>query len=163
VEEVVEKPSFTHRQLAVSCFNKVWDLLEKENRTANQNEEMANLCHSSFWHWTQVEEHTPTNLSIGYWQLSRVYAVIGQGETALKYAEKCIDVSNSSELKPFYKAYAYEAAARAYKVLNDLDKCKIEIHKAYDFTSQVIVEESKGWLMKDLEEISHSLRLLSKR
>jgi tetratricopeptide (TPR) repeat protein len=153
VEETVQKPSFTHRQLAVLCFNKVWEHLEKENRTVSVEEEMVHLCHSSFWHWTQVEEHTPTNISIGYWQLARVYAVIRQGETALHYANKCIDVSINSDLAPFYKAYAYEAAARAYKVLNDLEKCKIELHKAQDYTSQVIVEESKGWLLKDLEEI----------
>ena len=153
MEEIIQKPSFTHRELAVACFNKVWDLLVMENRSENESEEMVHLCHSSFWHWTQVKEHTATNLSIGYWQLSRVYAVTGQGVIALHYAEKCIEVSINAELKPFYIAYAYEAAARAYKGLEDAVKCQESLKTAFHFTSQVVDDESKGWLTKDLEEI----------
>jgi hypothetical protein len=37
--------NFTHKQLAVNCFNKVWDLLEKSERTESEAEEMVHLCH----------------------------------------------------------------------------------------------------------------------
>lgn len=153
MEEIVNKSTFTNREFAVSCFNKVWDLLVLENRSDKETEDMVHLCHSSFWHWTQVEGHTSTNLSIGYWQLSRVYAVAGRGEIALQYAEKCIEISNDSKLEPFYKAYAYEAAARAYKVLNETERCRELLNTAFHFANQVVDEESKGWLTKDLEEI----------
>jgi len=153
VEEIVQKPSFTHREMAVNCFNKVWDLLVLENRSEKESEEMVHLCHSSFWHWTQVQEHTTKNLSIGYWQLSRVYAVTGKGEIALHYAEKCIEISTNAELEPFYIAYAYEAAARALKGLEDTVKCNESLKTAFHFTSLVVDEESKGWLTKDLEDI----------
>lgn len=153
MEEIIQKPSFTHRELAVKCFNKVWDLLVLENRSEKESEEMVHLCHSSFWHWTQVQEHTPTNLSIGYWQLSRVYAVIGKEDIALQYADKCIEISTKAELEPFYIAYAYEAAARAYKGLEENVKCSESLKSAFHFTSLVIDEESKGWLTKDLEDI----------
>lgn len=153
MEEIIQKSSFTHREIAVTCFNKVWDLLVLENRTEKESEEMVHLSHSSFWHWTKVQKHTPTNLSIGYWQLSRVYAVTGKGETALHYAEKCIEISTNAELKPFYIAYAHEAAARAYKGLGEAVKCQVSLETAFHFTSQVVDDESKGWLTKDLEDI----------
>lgn len=153
MEEIVQKPSFTHREMAVTCFNMVWDLLVLENRSERESEEMVHLCHSSFWHWTQVQERTPTNLSIGYWQLSRVYAVTGKGEYALHYAEKCIETSTNAELEPFYIAYAYEAAARAYKGLEEVEKCRESLKTALHFTSQVVDDESKGWLTRDLDDI----------
>ncbi|PGS48661.1 hypothetical protein [Bacillus sp. AFS041924] len=153
MEETVEKNSFTHKELAATCFNKVWDLLELENRSPSQSEEMVHLCHSSFWHWTKVENHTPRNLSIGYWQLSRVYAVIGQGATALDYAGKCIQISLKAELEPFYIAYAYEASSRAYAKLNQPTESLAAKTKAIEYTNLVKVEESKGWLLKDLETI----------
>lgn len=153
MEEIIEKPSYTHKQFAVSCFNKVWELLELENRSASETVEMVHLCHSSFWHWTQVEEHTPTNLSVGYWQLSRVYSVIEQGNSTLYYAERCIEISNNSELGPFYLAYAYEAAARAYKTLKEIEKCEEMLKNAKFFTDQAKNDESKGWLINDLESI----------
>ncbi|PEJ60617.1 MULTISPECIES: hypothetical protein [unclassified Bacillus (in: firmicutes)] len=151
--ETIEKEKFTHRQFAVSCFNKVWDLLELENRSPSETEEMVHLCHSSFWHWTKVEEHTPKNVSIGYWQLSRVYAVIGQGDTALDYAEKCIKISLEAELEPFYIAYAYEALSRACAKLSRVTESQAAKTKALEYTQLVKYEDSKELLMKDLETI----------
>ncbi|WP_088070873.1 hypothetical protein [Gottfriedia luciferensis] len=152
MEETIETSS-THRHFAVLCFNKVWDLLELDIRSESQTEEMVHLCHSSFWHWTKVEEHTQKNLSIGYWQLSRVYAVIGQGEIALNYAQKCIDVSINAELEPFYIAYAYEASSRAHAKLNKSTESIEAKNKAIQYAQDVKDEKSKSWLMKDLETI----------
>ncbi|WP_308634178.1 hypothetical protein [Paenibacillus silvisoli] len=145
--------TLSHKQLASSCFNKVWDLLSKEDRTERENEEMVHLCHSSFWHWTQVDEHTATNLSVGYWQLSRVYALIGQGGQALDYADKCIKVSADAELDAFYMAYAYEASARAYAVLGDLDNRQKAAAEAASYAEQITDTESKSWVTADLATI----------
>ncbi|REE57497.1 hypothetical protein A8990_1536 [Paenibacillus taihuensis] len=145
--------TFTHKSLASSCFNQVWDLLDKADRSASDTETMVHLCHSSFWHWTQVPEHTQTNLSIGYWQLARVYAVIGSGEQALAYANRCIEVSEAAELEPFYIAYGYEAAARAYAVMNQADQQREAAETAARYTEQVADAESKSWLLKDLATI----------
>ncbi|MGG0178516.1 hypothetical protein [Gottfriedia acidiceleris] len=153
MEETIKQNSFTHRELAASCFNKVWDLLELENRSQSETEEMVHLCHSSFWHWTKVESHTPRNISIGYWQLSRVYAVVGQGETALDYAKKCVKISLEAEVEPFYIAYAYEALSRAYAKLNQSTESLAAKTKAYEYVKEVKFEESKDMLLKDLDTI----------
>ncbi|PGL73285.1 hypothetical protein [Bacillus sp. AFS055030] len=153
MEKTIKQNNFTHRDLAVSCFNKVWDLLELENRSQSESEEMVHLCHSSFWHWTKVENHTPKNISIGYWQLSRVYAVIGEGQTALDYAKKCVKISLEKELEPFYIAYAYEALSRAHARLNQSQESLAAKTKAYEYVKDVMVEESKDLLLKDLDTI----------
>jgi hypothetical protein len=85
--------AFSHKQLAVNSFNAVWDLLDLNERTKEEEEKMIHLAHASFYHWTQVEGPTAKNLSIGYWQLSRVYATAGLGERSLYYAEQGLSVS----------------------------------------------------------------------
>ncbi|WP_219838612.1 hypothetical protein [Paenibacillus sp. R14(2021)] len=142
-----------HKELASSCFNKVWEHLDNPNRTASESEQMVHLCHSSFWHWTQVEGHTQTNLSVGYWQLARVYAVIGQGRQALEYADKCLAVSLDAGLEPFYIAYAYEAAARAYAALDEQEKKSNAAAQANRYAEQITEEEHKGWVVRDLGTI----------
>jgi hypothetical protein len=59
--------------------------MDLNERTKEEEEKMIHLTHVSFWHWTQVEGHTPRNLSIGYWQLSRVYAIAELGERSHYY------------------------------------------------------------------------------
>lgn len=143
---------FTHKQLAVNCFNKTWDLLNKRNRTQVEEEQMIHLCHTSFWHWTQVAEHTPKNLSIGYWQLSRVYAVVGNGEQALFYAKQCVIVSHEKNLAPFFIAYSYEAQARAQLLLRQSSEATKSLLLAGEFIQLVDNEESKV-LVEDVAEL----------
>ncbi|MFA9555725.1 hypothetical protein ACERII_00250 [Evansella sp. AB-rgal1] len=55
--------TFTHKQVAVNCFNKVWTYLGKQERT-EEAELMIHLSHTSFWHWSQVEDYSSQNLSV---------------------------------------------------------------------------------------------------
>jgi tetratricopeptide (TPR) repeat protein len=143
----------SHKQIASQCFNRVWDFLDLQERTKEEEEQMIHLAHTSFWHWTQVEEHTPTNLSIGYWQIARVYAVVGNGEQSRYYAERCVEVSLQADIPPFYIGYGYEALARAYMVLGQNEVALDIFQKALSYAEEVVVEDSKNMLLKDLYEI----------
>ena len=103
----------THRGLAASCFNKTWEYLRKPELSTEEAEEMIHLSYASFWHWTQVEDHTPLNISIGTWQLARVYAIAGLPERAEYFAQRCIEVGENCQLPPYFAGYGYEAHARA--------------------------------------------------
>lgn len=144
----------THKQFAMDCFNQVWDILENKQRTPQEEEDMIHMCHSSFWHWTRVEDHTQRNLSIGYWQLSRVYAVAGQGEQALHYAKRCITVGTSASLEPFYIGYGYEAEARAYLVLGNKEHALASKETAQSHLDKVTDQESQKMLALDLDGLS---------
>ncbi len=85
-----------HRYFSAHCFNAAWDLLDKQERTPEENEQMIRLCLASAWHWTQRADCTPTNLSVGYWQASRIYAVLGQGDNARRYGQMCLAASQSA-------------------------------------------------------------------
>jgi len=145
--------TFSHKQVAVNCFNEVWDFLDLLGRTNEEEEKMIHLAHASFWHWTQVEEHTPKNLSIGYWQLSRVYATAGLSERSLYYAERCLAVSLDNQIEPFYIGYAYEALCRANALLGHYDLSKMQAEQVIEYAQKVKDESSKDMLLKDLETI----------
>ena len=70
-----------HRRFSVSCSNKAWDLLEKPEQTADEDEAMIRLSLASIGHWTQRPDCTRTTLSIGSSQTARIYALLGQMTT----------------------------------------------------------------------------------
>jgi len=145
---------YTHREFAVSCFNQVWELLDKPLLSELEKDDMVHLCHASFWHWAQVPKHTETNLSIGYWQLARVYAVLEQGENALRYARKCMEVSLTPDIPPFYQAYAYEAEARAYAVSGLSEEAAAAMEQARLLADLIEEAEDREALLRDLNSIS---------
>jgi len=149
-----EKPEFdlqeAHKYFSAHCFNSVWGLIEKAERTPDENEQMINLCQTSIWHWTQREDCSRRNMSIGYWQASRVYALVGQADNARKYGQLCLD---NAEIEPFYIGYAYEALARAEMVAGNQEKAYEYLNLARKHADTVIDAEEKKMLTDDLETI----------
>jgi hypothetical protein len=109
-----------HRKFAVNCFNGTWDLIEKRDRTPQDDVLMIHMAHTSRFHWGEIG--TPLNFARGDWQISRVYAILGQGLNALFYAESCISLCMDHQIGDFDLAFAYEAAARAHALLRNLDE-----------------------------------------
>ena len=111
-----------HKYFSVNCFNKAWDLIDKADRTSAEDEEMIRLSLASHYHWTQRDDYSPTSASIGHWQTSRIYAILGQVENARRYGQFCLEASRAEDVPPFYLGYAYEALARAEAVGGDREK-----------------------------------------
>jgi tetratricopeptide (TPR) repeat protein len=105
-----------HRRVAAASFNKAWDLLEKRNRSSEEDQLMLGLAHTSRYHWSLVG--TSRNKAVGDWQISRVYASLGQQELALRYARGCLDACRKSGLGEIIPS-AYEAIARAFAIAGD--------------------------------------------
>ncbi len=142
-----------HKSYATKCFNECWSYIEKDRRNEAEDEEMRRLSEVSFWHWTYVEDHTQENISVGYWQLARVYAISGRYRLAYYYADKCIEVGEKGELEPFYIGYGYEARARAYLLGERVEEARRSLDKAYELVEQVSDPEWKKPLMDDLDQI----------
>ena len=105
------------RAIAVSLFNRVWELLETDPRARDEEDELIHAAHASRYHWANVGE--PVNLARGEWQCSRVYATLGRGEPALHHARRCLELCEEHGLADFDLAYACEALSRAYAAAGD--------------------------------------------
>ena len=69
-----------HKYFSAHCFNRAWDLIDKTDRTPGEDEEMIRLSLASQYHWSQREDANSKTASIGFWQTSRIYALLGQVE-----------------------------------------------------------------------------------
>jgi len=153
---MADTPSFdvqqAHRHFSVDCFNKAWDYIDKDgNRSTEENMEMLHTAIASLWHWTQREDVTSKNLSIGYWQVSRVYCLLNQPINARRYG--LLSMQHAKELSPFLKGYAYETLARAEMIADKRVIMKEYLEKAHEMLEQVDDEEDHQLLAKDLETI----------
>jgi len=151
-----DKPNFdiqqAHNFFSADCFNKTWDLVDKDGtRSTEESMEMLHTAIASLWHWGQREDVTHQNLSVGYWQVSRVYCLIEQPRNARMYGLLSLD--HAKELAPFFKGYAYETLARAEMVADNRVIMKTYLEKARDILDLIEKKEDREILEKDLETI----------
>ena len=143
-----------HRFFSAACFNRTWELLDKADRSPEESEDMIACCLSSIWHWRQRPDCARRNLSIGYWQVSRVYAMLGQAQNAWRYGELCLKASDGEE--PFYLGYAYEALARAARIAGDGELTLQYRRHAEELAAQLPDGEEREMLTKDLHSLAAS-------
>ena len=136
----------TQRALAVALFNRVWELLEKADRTSADDEELVNAAHASRYHWTTIG--TPRHLAIGDWQISRAYAALERAEPAVHHARLCLDSARLVTDEPWLLASAYEGLARAYAAAGDRaaavewkDKAVAQLELVTDADDREVVEQ----------------------
>ena len=140
-----------HKYFAPTCFNQAWDWIDKPQRTPEEEQQMILLSMASLWHWTQREDCTNQNLSIGYWQASRVHALAGRVDEARRYGQLGLQVSHAEP--PFYLGYAYEALARAEMRAGDQEKMREYLAEAGRLAAAVADPEERKMLEADLKTI----------
>jgi len=47
-----------HKKMAVDLFNRTWDLLDKSERTPEENDELVHAGHASRYHWAKSESRS---------------------------------------------------------------------------------------------------------
>ena len=144
-----------HRYFSVSCFNAARDLMDKDPRTHEEEEQMVRLSLASHWHWTQREDFTKTNESVAHWQTSRIYVLLGQAENALRYGKLSLAAASADGVAPFYVAYAYEALARAESIAGNHAKMQGYLSEAHELAKQITNSEERKMLEDDLGTIAH--------
>jgi hypothetical protein len=105
---------------------RAWDLIDKTRRTPNEERLMVASCLASIYHWSERPDCSDPNLSVGYWQASRVYAVLGN---------------------------AAEALARAEALTGSQAKVSEYITLARELAAQVTEKDDRDSLLKDLDSI----------
>ena len=138
------------RQLAVDLFNRAWTLIDSDERTPEQDDELIHAAHASRHHWAAVG--TPANLARGEWQLSRVYVTLGRAEPALHHARRCLAYceSNPDALQDWDLPYAHEALARSHALAGEADEAGRHAAAARELTARVADAEDREHLEADL-------------
>ena len=140
------------RKLAVSLFNRTWALLDKPDRSADEDNEMIHTTHASRHHWGVVGQ--AVHWARGEWQCSRVYAVLGRPEPAMYHARRCLALSTEHQLGPFDVGAAHEAIARSYQVAGDPAKTAEHVALARQEAAKITDDEDRAILDGDLAELA---------
>ena len=142
-----------HRRFSAECFNDCWALIDKADRSPRDVEDMILCSSASMWHWKQRNDCRPLNMSIGYRQLSRVYALAGRHDMAKLFGQRCLKAAIDGKTPPFYLGYAYEALTRAEIGLRNFQAAASDLEKAQAQLTRVTDTKEKGWLKADLDAL----------
>ena len=143
-----------HRQLAVDLFNATWGLLDKSDRTLDDDIAMIHTAHASAYHWLQVGE--ALNFARSHWQLSRVYAVLNRSEPALYHANLSLEICQAEGIGDFDLAFAYEALARAHAVGQNQEQVQQNLQLAQEAGEQIKEKDDRQYFFDELASILSS-------
>jgi len=154
-EAVMDTPVETvdHRRLGIDLFNKTWTLMEKDDRSVADDDEMIHCAHASAYHW--MHAGTAANRARSEWQCSRVYTVLGRAEPALHHARRCLEIceANPEALEDWDLPFAHEAMARAHSTAGEAAEAQAHLERARELASNVMEEEDRNLLEADLATI----------
>jgi hypothetical protein len=145
------QPKELHKKFAVDLFNLTWNLLDKKDRTIEENDKMVHAAHASRYHWGEIG--TPLEFERGEWQISRVYSVLKRSEPALYHAKRCHEICQKNNIGDFDIAFAYEALARAYAVAGMKDQCRENLELASKAGQQIKKEDDRNYFLGELKTI----------
>jgi hypothetical protein len=151
---MAEATSVDHRQLGVDLYNYTWTLLEKHDRTRDDDDEMLSATHASAYHWSHAAGAGPQNAARSQWQISRVNAVLGRGEAALYHAERCLEHCTENGIGDWDLAAAYEALARAHKVVGNDADFRRNVDLGRDALAQVADKEDSEHIAEDFDSLT---------
>jgi hypothetical protein len=151
MNDTVFDEAAAHVHFSKACFNQAWTLIEKPDRTEADNEAMIQLNQAALFHWGRRPDCTDRNRAIGYWQASRIRALLGHADEATRYAK--LSLTHSAELTPFYQSYAHEARARAALTAGDVDAARRHATRARELLQAVDDPEERELLEADLASL----------
>ena len=148
-----EEKSFTEAEaqlhFAKGYNGKTWELLDKPDRTQDENELLVDYAHASLAHWRVAG--TGAHLQRGVWMLARVYTVLGNAGMATQYAKRCLELTNQHKdmLSDFDFAFAQECLARAHALAGDQSETQKSISSAQEAGEAIKDEEDRQIFFDD--------------
>lgn len=123
---MAEEAAKHHRWFAVEANNTAWELMDKPDRTPDDEDVLIARVHASWYHWAHAGD--AKNLAIADWMCSHAYALMGRLEPAKFHAQRCLDRCTRHGVGDFPLGYAHEALARV--ALMEGDRAAVERHYA---------------------------------
>jgi hypothetical protein len=139
-----------HRFFAIQFHGKTWDLLDRTERTQEEDELMVHTAHASSRHWLEVS--TGLHHQRGEWMIARVYSVLWQAEAALRHADRCLALTKdyADLMEDFDRAFSYECVARANAIAGNRNEALTYIALAEEAGQAIAGEQDREYFFDDL-------------
>jgi hypothetical protein len=150
-EEKTYTLSQAHYHFAVDYHGKTWELLDKAQRSRDEDERLLDYAHASLAHWRTAGG--AVRHQRGEWMLARVYAVLGDGAAALEHAQRCFQIfkESESEMEEFDLPFVYEAIARAQAVAGNAAEARKFLDLARKAGEGIQEVEDRELFFKELQ------------
>lgn len=135
------------RALAVSLFKETWSLLDRPSRTPREDDRMIHAAHASRLHWDGIG--TDQERAVGEWLVSRVYATLGHGPSAVFHARRAISYAASAGVEDWVPASAHEGLARAYAASGQVDLARAARDRSRVLLEAVADPEDRDIVARD--------------
>ena len=149
--EAGEDAAGARRAFAVAAFNGAWDLIDKTDRTPEEDRQMLTLAFASRWHWGEVG--TDENRVISDWQVAHVASLLGDAAIALSFAQAAYDKARSANLPDWTQASTAEGLARAHACAGDRASYEKYANEARERCGQLDDEEDRELILGQLASI----------
>jgi hypothetical protein len=117
---------------AKAAFNGAWDLIDLDERSADQQREMVVRAAASRYLWAGTDDpDLESKLAIADWQVAHALSWIGDGSLALLFATAAYDRVRANGWTDWRLASVEEGMARAHGVLGDRDERDRHVEAAW--------------------------------
>lgn len=106
-----------HRRAGKQLFNAAWDLIDKPDRTSDEDLEMLLRATASRYHWGRVGG--PEEIATGDWQVAHVACLVGLPDLAHRFASRHLATATAEGWSGWRLASAHEGMARAHAAAGD--------------------------------------------
>lgn len=154
-QETIER---WHRWFAVECNNTAWNLTSKQDRTADEDQEMLNLAYASAYHWSEVGQ--PINIARGNITLSHAHSLLGDGDLALGYARRALEFFEHNECEDWDLAFAHLEIALAAAVEGEESLHAEHYATARSLGEAIQDEEDRHVFMDEFDRIPSQVLLV---
>lgn len=145
-----------HRFFAVECNNGSWDLIEKADRTEQDNRNMLYMAYSAAYHWSIVG--TPLNGARADMLLSQVHSYLGEGNAALVYARRALNFCENNPCEDWDLAFAHAGLALAASVAGEADLHRRHYALAIQHGEAIQDEEDRRIFIESFAKISDRIK-----
>ena len=103
-----------HRAVAVATYNRCWDLLEADQRSADDDAELLTNAFASRHHW-RIVGGAPQAITAD-WMISRAASELGNPDLAVVFAQRAFDGVQVGTHPAWLRASIFEGLGRAHAV-----------------------------------------------
>ena len=106
-----------HKHFAIECNNRAWRISEAMRRSPAEDAEMLDCAHAAALHWSKVGSEL--NDARAAMLLGHVHALLGRGDSAMRYARSAFDFVTQHPSPPWEIAFAHAVLANAAAAARD--------------------------------------------
>ena len=136
-----------HTAFAKAANNATYGLLDRDDRSPDEDAVMIHQAHAAAFHWSQAGG--PTHMARAEYLVSRVYGFLGRAEAASYHAGRCMGWVAEAGLADFDMAYALEAKARSLAASGELERAAEVLSEA--LAVPIADDEDRGLVMSDIQ------------